>query len=175
MAVNCAAQPATILNPQPTQYPPYSTRSTQQPSPDSSSSGTTPSGTTPSSFSPTLPQNPLPHAHPNLGLQSRQLRPPKCPIYTPAVLRPTEPPSRVNSPSHNTSKNTNMPMTPPQSAGGSIDERLDGSTDDGILRRVLGDGPPPTGVTRIVTDEWNEDALEEVTGLPTKDHWKVRH
>ena len=30
-----------------------------------------------------------------------------------------------------------------------------------------------TFLNRMVSDEWNEDMMEEVTGAPTKDHWKV--
>ena len=32
----------------------------------------------------------------------------------------------------------------------------------------------PGRLARLVTDEWNDRGLEEhVTGLPTRDHWKV--
>ena len=38
---------------------------------------------------------------------------------------------------------------------------------------LLGDEYYKANMNRIVTDEWNDDLMEEVTGAPTKDHWKV--
>jgi hypothetical protein len=30
------------------------------------------------------------------------------------------------------------------------------------------------GLSRIVTEEWNEEVLGPVTGVPSRNHWKVR-
>lgn len=38
---------------------------------------------------------------------------------------------------------------------------------------LLGDEYFKAGINRMVTDEWNEDMMEDVTGAPTRDHWKV--
>ena len=174
MAVNFATQP-TILNPQPYPYQQYNAAyPSQQPSPESST------GSTPSNNSPQSPRHALTAGPPHLAFQSRQLRPPKSPLYVPAVLRPTEPPpSRVSSPPKNASRlGAAPPLTPPSSAGNSFSHEPPNqrppNDDDNVLRRILGDGPERSGhITRIVTDEWNDDsALEDVTGLPTKDHWK---
>lgn len=77
------------------------------------------------------------------------------------------------------------PLTPPSSAGTSFDSQ-DGSAmaaaaagatgaasvgPDGKL--LLGDDYFKACMNRIVTDEWNEDMMEDVTGAPTRDHWKV--
>jgi len=73
----------------------------------------------------------------------------------------------------------NMGMTtPPLSAGTSFDSKHDSA--------IGGDETPSGGrvvfdeeyfkanVNRVVTDEWNEMVMEcEVTGMPTRDHWKV--
>lgn len=175
MAVNFAAQP-TIINPSQYQYQGYysSSSSSQQPSPESSA------GSTPSNSSPKSSRNATSAAAPHLAFQSRQLRPPKSPLYVPAVLRPTEPPpSRVSSPPKNASRlGAAPPLTPPSSAGNSFlqesPSRQPRNDDDNALRRILGQGSGSTGhITRIVTDEWNDNsALENVTGLPTKNHWK---
>lgn len=89
-----------------------------------------------------------------LHLQSRQLRPPKTPLYVPAVLRPTEKPVR---------------HSPPKSAGPS---GLEGDGPAGIRRHAT-NGSIGSTISRIVSDEWNE-VLGAVTGPPTRNHWKVR-
>ncbi|MCJ1335716.1 hypothetical protein MMC09_000989 [Bachmanniomyces sp. S44760] len=63
---------------------------------------------TPPNISPTSPRDPAIFPH-HLPLATRQLRPPKSPMYTPAVLRPTERPPRPS------------PLTPPRSIEGSTD------------------------------------------------------
>jgi hypothetical protein len=88
--------------------------------------------------------------------QVRQLRPMKSPLYVPAALRPTERPSR------------NPPMTPP-SMHGSLDS-LDTAAAEGNTkvesRRV------PQDI--IVENNWIADEnLGDVTGEPTREHWKV--
>ncbi|KAL4786329.1 hypothetical protein BJX76DRAFT_124043 [Aspergillus varians] len=98
-----------------------------------------------------------------LPLQTRQLRPPKAPLYVPAALRPTERPSKPS------------PPTPPHSVHGSFDSLNDGETGETVTRRLtiesVGSGG---GISKLAENEWmkNED-LGEVTGLPTRDHWKA--
>lgn len=183
MAVNFAAQP-TVINPHPYQYSSRSASASQQPSPDSSA-GSTPSNNSQSSLRQSLAGVP-----PHIAYQSRQLRPPKSPLYVPAVLRPTEPPSsRVASPPRQSRLNhgVNAPLTPPLSAGNSFDNSDDETirkpfspnkpngfhTSNPLLRILGADNPAAGSISRVVTDEWMDNlGSEEVTGLPTKDHWK---
>ena len=117
----------------------------QQPSPDSAPP-------TPHNISPTSPRMDtyMKYQVPN---HVRQLRPPKSPLYVPAVLRPTERPLRQS------------PMTPPKSLHGSLDS-LEEAGFDG---RLGADGAPPFDLV------FPEEELGEVTGPPNKDHWKVRN
>lgn len=109
------------------------------PSPASSAT-TTPSTNSPTS--PRLPQLPLP---------SRQLRPPKAPLYVPAALRPTERRSKASPPS------------PPRSVDGSLD-----------LNEPISRSSTRSGFSRLAEEEWlRTEHLGEVTGLPTREHWKV--
>jgi hypothetical protein len=105
------------------------------------------------SFSPVSPKNTwsLP---PHLQAQSGQLRPRKVPMYVPAVLRPTEKPTRQSP-----------PKTNPLSFG------LESPGLDGPAG--LGECFVPVGVSRVVTEEWNEELLGPVTGPPTRNHWMV--
>ena len=126
----------------------------QQMSPVNSASAT------PMNVSPTSPRNPsqLPH----LPLHTRQLRPPKSPLYVPAVLRPTERPIKQS------------PLTPPRSVHGSLDS-LDG-VDAGktLSRRSTAESMKKAGLSRVVEGErTGESAVGTVTGLPTREHWKV--
>lgn len=122
----------------------------QQPSPSSSSSGTS------TTASPTSPQSSA--LYHNLPLHTKQLRPLKSPMYVPAVLRPTERPPRQT-------------LTPPRSVHGSL-ESLDGIAQT-LSRRSTGDTKNQEGSDDVVEDEIIEDIdLPEVTGPPTKEHWK---
>ncbi|KAI9874505.1 MAG: hypothetical protein M1830_009675 [Pleopsidium flavum] len=126
----------------------------QQISPVSSASAT------PLNVSPTSPR--ITNQHPYLPLHTRQLRPPKSPLYVPAVLRPTERPVRQS------------PLTPPRSVHGSLDS-LDGTEAGRALsRRSTGESMKKAGLGRLVEDERiGESELGTVTGLPTREHWKV--
>lgn len=120
----------------------------------------------------TPPSNNVSPTNHSTYLHARQVRQPKQPLYIPAVYRPTEAAaSRHNS------------VTPPRSANNSVD-----STKEGALKFTLPQSPPlspdediersfyPWGqasISRVVTDEWNDDALGAVTGAPTRNHWKV--
>lgn len=112
---------------------------------------------TPSTTSPTSPRttwNLPPHLQPRV----QQIRPPKSPMYVPAVLRPTEKPIRQSPPKDSSS----IKYGSPESLG------------EGSTPVQTSAGPMPAGVSRIVTEEWNEEALGKVTGRPSRDHWKVR-
>jgi hypothetical protein len=86
---------------------------------------------------------------------TKQLRPLKSPLYVPAALRPTE--HFCNS----------SPMTPPKSLHGSLDslqEHEQSSSPE--AQDGLGFG--------AFDPEWaHEEDLGEVTGPPTREHWKV--
>lgn len=164
MAVNFAAAPTATNLAQPLYKPQYYGYPSQHQSPDSSDTAS------PTSFSPTSPQS----SH--LANPLRQLRPPKKPLYVPAVLRPTERPSRNSPPSRSSgASSSNDLITPPSSSGSSPVQSVAVEEDeDTALRKFLGGGAVSSGVSRIVGDEWNEKKIEPVTGSPTKDHWKVR-
>ena len=117
---------------------------------------------TPLNVSPTSPRNPSQLSY--LPLHTRQLRPPKSPLYVPAVLRPTERPVRQS------------PLTPPRSVHGSLDS-LDGAEAGRPLsRRSTGDSMmKKAGIGRLVEGGWTgESGVGAVTGVPTREHWKVR-
>ncbi|KAJ5725029.1 uncharacterized protein N7483_006386 [Penicillium malachiteum] len=115
--------------------------------------------TTPSNNSPTSPRLDTAHLH-QLPLQSRQLRPLKGPLYVPAALRPTERPQKSS------------PITPPRSVHGSLDS-LSEDTAEPISRRSTMESKS-SGVSKVAEHEWMKtEHLGEVTGAPTRDHWKA--
>jgi len=117
--------------------------------------------------------NVSPNSH-TTYLHARQMRQPKQPLYIPAVYRPTE-----------VSMSRHSSLTPPRSANNSMDIcNMDS------VSFTMPNSPPispaedmssessftPWGqasISRVVTDEWNENALGIVTGAPTRNHWKV--
>ncbi|KAL4770230.1 hypothetical protein BDW60DRAFT_87413 [Aspergillus nidulans var. acristatus] len=124
----------------------------QHPSPVNSGAST------PANNSPTSPR--LQH----LPLQTRQLRPPKAPLYVPAALRPTERPSKPS------------PPTPPRSVHGSLDSLNDSeSTSEPVSRRATMEAVSSTGgISKMAENEWmKNEQLGAVTGLPTREHWKA--
>ncbi|KAI9793741.1 MAG: hypothetical protein M1833_000687 [Piccolia ochrophora] len=124
----------------------------QQLSPISSASAT-PTNTSPKD---TRSSTALPH----LPLQTRQLRPPKSPMYRPAVLRPTERPAKPS------------PLTPPHSSSNSIDSLTDAASPQ-LSRRSTGESTTKMSLGRVEESDWmGLDNLGEVQGPPTKDHWK---
>ncbi|KAJ5259595.1 Zinc finger FYVE-like protein [Penicillium angulare] len=115
--------------------------------------------TTPSNNSPTSPRLTTASLH-QLPLQSRQLRPPKGPLYVPAALRPTERPQKSS------------PITPPRSVHGSLDS-LSEEAAEPISRRSTMESRS-SGISKVAKNEWMKtEHLGEVTGLPTRDHWKA--
>ena len=108
---------------------------------------------TPMDQSPSSPRNAALFS--NLPLATRQLRPPKSPMYIPAALRPTEKPSRP------------APLTPPRSVHGST-ESLDGSDS----RRPFSRRSTADSKKKAASVETAEDDLPEVAGPPTREHWK---
>lgn len=142
------AMPVQQFTASPSQYTLYNS---QQISP----TNTTPP--TPNNASPTSPRNGLPNY---LPAHTRQLRPPKSPLYVPAVLRPTDPPKRMMKPS---------PLTPPQSMHSSFDDLESATT---LTRRSTGDSGK-FGLGAITETEWSVEGLGKVTALPSRNHWKV--
>lgn len=106
--------------------------------------------------SPTSPRTALP---PHLPQHTRQLRPPKSPLYVPAVLRPTDPPRRVTKQS---------PLTPPQSSNNSFDDLENART----LNRLSTGDSGKFGLGAITEAEWSTEGLGKVTAQPTREHWK---
>ncbi len=110
----------------------------------------------PNNVSPTSPRS---HNYVQYHIpgQVRQLRPMKSPLYVPAALRPTE---RLDK---------TTPMTPPKSLHGSL-ESLENRTMDGHSNT---DGRiAPLDI--VVENNWiGDENLGDVTGEPTRDHWKV--
>ncbi|KAL5333282.1 hypothetical protein BJX70DRAFT_72853 [Aspergillus crustosus] len=111
---------------------------------------------TPANNSPTSPRQQY------LPLQTRQLRPPKAPLYVPAALRPTERPSKPS------------PPTPPRSVHGSLDSLNESEPSETVSRRPTLESFNSGGISKLAEDEWmKNEHLGEVTGLPTRDHWKA--
>lgn len=136
-------------SPTQSQYNLYTTQS-QQTSPINSANAT------PNNASPTSPRaGPPPH----LPAHTRQLRPPKSPLYVPAVLRPTDPPRRAARQS---------PLTPPDSSNNSFDSLDHART---LSRRSTGDSGK-FGLGAITEAEYSIEGLPKVTALPTREHWK---
>ncbi|KAJ5902847.1 hypothetical protein N7495_003375 [Penicillium taxi] len=118
------------------------------------------SNNTTSNNSPTSPNMSSATLH-QLPLQSRQLRPPKGPLYVPAALRPTQRPQKSS------------PITPPRSLHGSLDSLNDDSAETTMSRRSTMESRP-SSISKVAEHEWlRTEHLGEVTGLPTRDHWKA--
>jgi hypothetical protein len=145
------AMPVQQITASPSQYTLFNSQ-TQQISPINSATAT------PNNASPTSPRA-GPPAH--LPVHTRQLRPPKSPLYVPAVLRPTDPPRRVTRQS---------PLTPPHSSNNSFDDLENART---LSRRSTEDSGK-FGLGAITEAEWSTEGLGKVTALPTREHWKVR-
>ena len=112
--------------------------------------------------SPEMPKHIHADVMATLPAHTRQLNPPRTPMYVPAVLRPTERPVRQ------------FPPTPPQSNNASVDS-LD-ALDARQLSRVSTDTSMKKkfSLGRVAEDEWvGEEGVGRVTGPPGKDHWKV--
>lgn len=123
-----------------------------QPSPMTSPSHT------PAHGSPTSPKitNPI---FPALPPQSKQLQAPRTPLYVPAALRVTERPTR------------NSPPTPPKSLRASLDSS-DDSLSEEVTRSTSADSQD--AFASQFDHAWYQvEQLADVTGSPTRDHWKV--
>lgn len=142
--------PVQQVTASPSQYTLYNSRS-QQASPINSATAT------PNNCSPTSPRAPV---LPYLPAHTRQLRPPKSPLYIPAVLRPTDPPKKTVKQS---------PLTPPASRHNSFDPFENARA---LSRRSTGESGN-SDLDSVVEDENNTDGLGKVTALPTRQHWKV--
>ncbi|KAK4986856.1 Zn finger protein [Elasticomyces elasticus] len=143
-----APSPNMLSPPNPFNVPQYPRGIAMQP-PYAPTSSTTP---------PSATASPTSHgAH----IHAKHIGRPKQPLYVPAVLRPTEMPLRT------------MPLTPPRSTNNSFDSAssaraVSASYEQGAL---LG-ADSVLRVDRVVSDEWEDEALGDVTGLPTRNHWK---
>jgi hypothetical protein len=107
---------------------------------------------------------PLNTSAPQFPTTTRQLRPPKSPLYRPCVLRPTERPWRQSPAS-----------PPPGSSAGSFNSTY--SDDGGSLGRVsTSDSAKTWGLGKVAEAEWYcDEGSGEVTGLPTRAHWQVSY
>jgi hypothetical protein len=143
------AMPVQQFTASPSQYTLYNSQS-QQTSPVNSATGT------PNNSSPTSPRASV---LPYLPAHTRQLRPPKSPLYVPAVLRPTDPPKRTAKPS---------PLTPPASRHNSFDP-FENAT---ALSRRSTIESANSDLDSLLENE-NADGLGKVTAQPTRQHWKV--
>lgn len=122
---------------------------------------------TPANSSPTSPH--LASATVLFPAQSRQIRPPKAPLYVPAVLRPTERPTRPQTSTAPTTRDPS-PITPPRSVHGS----LDSLNEDPAPVEYQANFQLRNTVSKVAEDAWKKgERLGEVTGVPTRDHWKV--
>lgn len=118
--------------------------------------------TTPANNSPTSPRLTNSALSAQLPLQTRQLRPPKAPLYVPAALRPTERPQKPS------------PPTPPRSVHGSLDSLNETETKEPVSRRSTIESGGSGLISKMAEDEWmKHEHLGEVTGMPTREHWKV--
>lgn len=120
--------------------------------------------TSPSDNSPTSSRLSIPtlHGQLQLQLQTRQLRPPKVPLYVPAALRPTERPQKAS------------PPTPPRSVHGSLDSWTDAETVESTTRRSSIQRAANALSSKITEEElMKHEPLAKVTGLPTRHHWKA--
>ncbi|KAM0794497.1 hypothetical protein BDR22DRAFT_815096 [Usnea florida] len=109
-----------------------------------------------------------PHTSQFSPLATRQLRPPKTPMYVPAALRPTERPPRA------------PPLTPPRSVHGSTDSLDGGESRRPMSRRSNTDSRKQASLGKVPEDGQSQNSepaiptagLPEVTGPPTRGHWK---
>lgn len=112
---------------------------------------------TPVNLSPSSPRKNEIVADPLSQLHQRG---PKSPMYTPAVLRPTERPHRPS------------PLTPPRSVHGSTDS-LDGTTTGRPVSRRSTAESSKKALGKVSEDESiPTDDLGPITGPPTREHWK---
>ncbi|KAI9811536.1 MAG: hypothetical protein M1826_003139 [Phylliscum demangeonii] len=98
---------------------------------------------------------------PCFPLLMRQARSSRMPQYRPAVLRPTERPSRF------------LPLTPPQSSSNSLDSLQSADSPYSLSRQSTGDSTTKVGWASILDLDGSGPALGgKGTGTPTRDHWK---
>ncbi|KAL1979643.1 hypothetical protein VTN96DRAFT_5405 [Rasamsonia emersonii] len=116
---------------------------------------------TPANNSPTSPRMTTAAGY-QLPLQSRQIRPPKTPLYVPAALRPTERPQKP------------APPTPPRSVHGSLDSLNECDSSSAAMSRQVTSESTKSAISKLAEDAWmREEHLGEVTGAPKRDHWKA--
>ena len=99
--------------------------------------------------------------------RARQLYAPNRPLYTPAALRPTEPPVKHSPPKHGVKAIGKVQSGPPTPPGTADSEE----SDHEAFQKGLDEVEAKSKMTRNVADEWR--VLEPATGAPTTQHWKV--
>lgn len=112
-----------------------------------------------SQISPLSTSNNTSPTSPSKSYHSRQLRP----LYMPAVLRPTEFPSKVPS-----KRSAEDPNSAASIKSNNSFISLGGLTAlSRLSRRSVGE------CSKINTSDWNLELFPQVTDLPTRKHWKV--
>lgn len=115
---------------------------------------TPPSSESPSNQSPISPRSTF-NVPAHLRMHSAQIKQPKGPLYVPAVLRPTEKPARCSPPKKN--------------GFGSMDSGVNMDNSDPSLEAI-----GPGKINRLETELYNDEEMQEVTGSPSRNGWKVR-
>lgn len=117
---------------------------------------------------PNTPPNNVSPTDTTSNLHYRQLRPQRTPLYIPAALRPTQLPAARDIPGH-----PRPPDTPPFSQGNSFDSaKLHGNLGNSS---VSFDGLREHAnqlERELYRSAEIEEAIDIVTGPPTKAHWK---
>jgi hypothetical protein len=112
------------------------------------------SSESPSNTSPISPRNTF-NVPSHLRMHSAQIKQPKSPLYVPAVLRPTEKPTR---------------QSPPKKNGfGGMECGVNMDSSDPSF-----DGIGPDTINRLETELYNDEEMRPVTGPPSRNGWKVR-
>lgn len=108
----------------------------------------------------------------------RPVRQPRQPLYVPAALRPTDPPSRPT----NIPNRPRAPDTPPGSKDNSYDSAKSNglAAVDSVLETAISRSPETSanldelrrGLSRAGSDCLEFNSFPQVTGPPTTAHWK---
>jgi hypothetical protein len=112
--------------------------------------------TTPNDHSPSSPRSNWAGSS-QLQLQPKQIRTPRAPMYVPAVLRPTEKFMKASPPKKGQAADVNTPLHAPS----------------GILSLDYASASIRPNLRRMVTEEWTKITMGQVTGPPSRNHWKV--
>ena len=115
---------------------------------------------------PTFPNTQPISSLPGIRQQSR-----KAPLYVPAVLRRTEAPLRQQQQQQ---KSQRQQQVQQHNAASSISAQADFSQLQSHARNMSSaTNVSQSTLSRLVSDEWNDETLGDVTGPPSRNHWKV--